>query len=251
MKSFLTALAFLTVFPVPFRDQQSANIVSRSRFWFPVVGLLLGAILGGWTELTQQLGVPMVSAFLVLLAWVGITGALHLDGLCDCCDGMFGGDSVEDRLRIMKDPHLGTFGMAGGVLLLLGKFVGLMAVANESTVSSFKTIGAAVFVSRCLVFVMAAGARYPRPEGTGKVFIGATRWWEAGVYALIAAGATWLAVTHVLRALAVFSLVLLAVMVARRISQHRIGGVTGDGLGAAIEIAELVFLLAAVIISPS
>jgi adenosylcobinamide-GDP ribazoletransferase len=197
-------------------------------------------------ELTIQLGMPMLSAFLVLLAWVGITGALHLDGLCDFCDGVFGGHSVEDRLRIMKDPHLGTFGLVGGVLILLGKFVGLVAVAHQPLAvgGAFKTIGAAVLVSRCLVLVMAAGARYPRPEGTGKVLIEATGWREAFVCALMAAVATCLAFPRPFHDLVIFFPVFWAVIVFRRISERRLGGVTGDGLGAAIEITEVVFLLA-------
>jgi adenosylcobinamide-GDP ribazoletransferase len=201
--------------------------------------------------LTIQLGMPMVSAFLVLLAWVGLTGALHVDGICDFCDGIFGGHTVEDRLRIMKDPHLGTFGLVGGVLTLLGKFVAVVAVANVQSANggAFKTICAVVFVSRCLVLFMAAGARYPRQEGTGKAVIEATRWWEAGVYGLLAAGVTWLAAPHfhLLPALVVFFSVLLAVAILRWISERRLGGVTGDGLGAAIEITEVVFLLAVAI----
>jgi adenosylcobinamide-GDP ribazoletransferase len=248
MKSFLTALAFLTVIPIPFREPQSVATVARSRFWFPVVGLLLGLILGGWMELTIQLGMPMVSAFVVLLAWVGLTGALHVDGLCDFCDGVLGGHTVEDRLRIMKDPHVGTFGLVGGVLLVLGKFVGLAVVAERQELGeAFKTICAAVFVSRCLVLVMAAGARYPRPEGTGKVLIEATGWREAFVCALMAAVATCLAFPRPFHDLVIFFPVFWAVIVFRRISERRLGGVTGDGLGAAIEITEVVFLLAVAI----
>jgi adenosylcobinamide-GDP ribazoletransferase len=251
VKSFLTALAFLTVLPIRFRVQPSAEDVARSRFWYPVVGLLLGLILGGWMELTKQLGLPMVSAFLVLLAWVGLTGALHLDGLCDFCDGVFGGRNPEDRLRIMKEPHLGTFGLVGGVLVILGKFVALQGIAIDrlAEVVSLRIVGVSVIVARCMVWWVAAGASYPREEGTGKALIEAIRWPEAAVYAAMAAGASWLAVPdlNAITALGLFLPVCIVALIIRWICGRRLGGVTGDCLGASIELTEVVFLLAAVV----
>jgi adenosylcobinamide-GDP ribazoletransferase len=169
MHSFLVALAFLTVVPLRFRELPPPAAVARSRFWYPVVGLLLGALLGGWTALLLAWGRSQaVSAFLVLLAWVLVTGALHLDGFCDLCDGLFGGGTPEDRLRILKDPRRGTFGVVGGVLLLLGKFVALEAVLTEQPARAPWLVAAAAAVARCLVLCVAAGAHYPRPEGTGR-----------------------------------------------------------------------------------
>src|SRR5262249_47410216 len=108
MRSFLVALAFLTIVPVRFREIPAPHDIARSRFWYPVVGLLLGAALAGvCAALTTWCHSALVAAFLVLTAWVVSTGALHLDGFCDLCDGLFGGHTPEDRLRILHDPHLG------------------------------------------------------------------------------------------------------------------------------------------------
>jgi adenosylcobinamide-GDP ribazoletransferase len=247
MQSFLVALSFLTVLPVPLRKLPPSHAVARSRFWYPVVGLVLGALLGGGAALLQAWGrAPLVQAFVLLAAWVGLTGALHVDGFCDLCDGLFGGRTPEDRLRLLKDPHLGTFGLAGGVLLLLGKFVLLHEVLASPRAPW--VIAAAVTAARCLVLCAAAGARYPRPQGTGKVFVEAARPWEAALFAALAFACAWLADPHasMLHALARFLSPLLAVLGLRWLCARRLGGITGDCLGAAIELAEGLFLLATV-----
>jgi adenosylcobinamide-GDP ribazoletransferase len=246
MKSFLTALAFLTVFPIRFREFPSPTIVAQSRLWYPVVGLLLGLVLGGWTELVSRLGEQLLQSFLILLAWVGLTGALHVDGFCDVCDGLFGGQTPEDRLHIMKDPHLGTFGLVGGVLLLLGKFVALETIARGSSgAKGAWLVCAAVVISRCLVLSVAARAHYPRPEGTGKALIEATTWKEAGAFAALAAAIA--CYSDWRTTVALFVPAFLAIMLLRWTCQRRLGGITGDCLGAAIELCEVICLLSAAI----
>jgi adenosylcobinamide-GDP ribazoletransferase len=248
MHSFLIALAFLTVLPLRFRKLPPADLVAASRFWYPVVGALLGAVLGGWTGLVSAWGQSsLFAAFLILLAWVAATGALHLDGVCDLCDGLFGGHTPEDRLRILKDPHLGTFGLAGGVLLLMGKLVALNELLQQSRDQAPWRVGVALVVGRCLALCMAGLSRYPRPEGTGKALVTATRRWEVGLYAALAAAVA-LTVPGGERArdAAVFLVPCAAVLGLTWLCQRRLGGVTGDCLGAAIEIAEGTYLFAAV-----
>jgi adenosylcobinamide-GDP ribazoletransferase len=244
MRSFLVALAFLTVVPVRFRELPPPGVVARSRFWYPVVGLLLGAVLGDLLALLNPwLWLVNVTAFLVLAAWVVLTGALHLDGFCDLCDGLFGGRTPEDRLRILRDPHLGTYGLAGGVLLLLGKFVVVSEMLLMLPARAPYLVVAAVVVARCLAVCLAAGARYPRPEGTGKALVEATRVWEAPLFVAVAGLAAYLALPNAWAAAGLLAPPLVAVLLLRLACDRLLGGVTGDCLGAAIELSELLALV--------
>jgi adenosylcobinamide-GDP ribazoletransferase len=247
MRSFLVALAFLTVIPIRFLEPPDDATVARSRYWFPVVGLLLGALLGGWTLLLAQFTSPMIGAFIILAAWVLITGALHIDGFCDLCDGLFGGKTPEERLEIMKDPHVGTFGLVGGGLLLLGKFTALYELLNKlPAMTAFWVVAMAVFVARCLGIAMAGGARYPRAEGTGRIIVEAMTEQNAIAAVCFAAVVVVLAAQGGDDGLVIMYFFLpvgLVILILRRICDRRLGGITGDCLGAAIEIAELVLLL--------
>jgi adenosylcobinamide-GDP ribazoletransferase len=246
LQSFRLALGLLTVLPVGLRDLPPPAAVGRARFWFPPVGVFLGVLLGGLTFLAGHLSVgPLLQGFMVLLAWVVLTGALHLDGFCDLCDGLFAGRTAEDRLRILKDPHLGTFGLAGGVLLLLGKLLVLAEVIGRLGAEAAWPVAGTVAAARCFVLCLAAGARYPRPEGTGKALVEATAAREAGLFAGLAAACLILvAPSPVLLAVSVVFLAAAAVLLALRwLCQRRLGGITGDCLGAGIEALEFVILL--------
>ena len=252
MRSFLAALAFLTIVPVPIRQLFSQEEVARSRYWYPMVGLLLGFLLAGWLACVAQIGTPMLAAFLVLAAWVLLTGALHVDGFCDLCDGLWGGRMLEDRLRIMQDPHVGTFGLVSAILLMLGKWVILVELLTRHPQQAPWAVAAAVCVAHCLGLVMAGTGPYPRSKGTGKILIEATTPWQTGWFALVGCAASvailfragWVA------ALGAFLVSLLAVLALARLCLRRLGGITGDCLGAAIEAAELMFLFAIVLVKP-
>jgi cobalamin 5'-phosphate synthase/cobalamin synthase len=253
MRSFLAAVAFLTIVPVRLREPFSREEVARSRYWYPVVGLLLGIFLGGLAALVARIGAPPLGAFLILAAWILLTGALHVDGFCDLCDGLFGGQTALDRLQIMKDPHVGTFGLVGTILLLLGKWVFLGETLARSGENGPWAVGTAVAVARCLALVIAGAGPYPRAEGTGKVVIEATTPWQAGLLTLVgcAASTALMFPAGLFAALMPFLASLVLVLALARFCLVRLGGITGDCLGAAIEATEFTFLLATVLIQVS
>jgi adenosylcobinamide-GDP ribazoletransferase len=247
MQSFLVALGFLTIVPVRFRQLPPPETVARARFWFPAVGVFVGFALGVLTAMLAPLDRPLLAAFFILTAWVGLTGAFHIDGFCDVCDGLFAGPTAEERLAILKDPHLGAFGLVGGFLLLLGKFVALGELLQRMPARAPLLVGIAVAVARCQVPLMAAGARYPRPEGTGKLIVEAATLPEMGLNLLYATGLV-IALVPTLDPTeppALLVVVSLAVLGLRALCEQRLGGITGDCLGAGIEMSESVFLLTA------
>ncbi|RME35545.1 MAG: adenosylcobinamide-GDP ribazoletransferase, partial [Thermoflexia bacterium] len=119
-RSLLTALHFLTRLPFPLRET-SLEEVGRSAWAFPLVGALTGLLLAGSDWALGYLFPPLLRAAPVLALWVAITGALHLDGFVDCCDALLAARPPEVRLEILRDTHVGAFGVVGAVVFLLLK----------------------------------------------------------------------------------------------------------------------------------
>jgi adenosylcobinamide-GDP ribazoletransferase len=240
-RAFRLALAFLTVWPVRFGEGEVGEAdLAASRFAYPVVGGLIGlaglALAAGLARLGAA---PGPSAFVMVAALAVVTGGLHLDGLADTFDGLFLHGGPGRRLAVMKDPHVGSFGVVAIGLALLGKFAALGALSGPARGPA--VLGAAV-ASRTAVLVLAGSARYARPEGTGRFLIDATRPGEAvGASGLILAVAAALAGWP---GLVGGGLVVALSWGLARIATARLGGVTGDLCGAAVELAELGYLLA-------
>jgi adenosylcobinamide-GDP ribazoletransferase len=128
--SLLVALGFLTVLPVGGRAADKDSAWRWATAWFPVVGLLIGAVLYA----VMGLPVPAVPrAALVLALWVGLSGGLHEDGWADCFDAAFAPTSRARRLEILKDPHIGAHGASGLAILLLLRFAGLTSVPASAS----------------------------------------------------------------------------------------------------------------------
>lgn len=232
------AFSFLTRFPVGRAVEYGEDDYQRSFIFFPVVGLCLGILLALSAAALAFIGVrETTTAFLLLVLLAAATGGLHLDGLADCADGFFAGKNGKDALRIMKETCTGSFGVVSLVLLLIGKFAALWTILSVGDVSS---IIPALVLSRWAMAVTAYNSGYPRKSGTGKPFIGTL---TLQSYLLSTAVAFAIAILFAGKgALIPIAAAAAIALLLKALSYRKIGGVTGDVLGAVNEVAELVLL---------
>lgn len=237
---FRIAGAFLTVLPVARGIPMNAPDLGRSMAFFPAIGLALGL---GLVVLNSVLGalIPRsVLDCLLVLILITATGGLHLDGIADLIDGLAGGKDREGVLRIMKDSRVGAMGAVGLVMILLLKYLSLVNIPLEMKSAALIFTPAA---GRWAQVVLAAYSPYVRAEGggSGGAFVEHVGEREA----LIATGTILLAgfVLFGLKAFFLLLLLGLAAMVLMRFFHLRLGGVTGDVLGASTELVEVFTLL--------
>ena len=243
MKLFLATLAFMSRIPVPERFMQGLAVEQyvRGIVTFPLVGVVLGA-LGGlvFILLDGWCGMPLAALFSVL-ALALLTGGFHLDGLADTCDGVFSARTRERMLAIMRDSRLGTHGGLALIVVLLAKVLVIAELALRD-MPVLTVLIAACAAGRGGAVLLMYGHRYAREEGLGNLFIGkislAQTLITLGITALLAA--MLLGITGLLAlAITLVAIYLLGLMLKRTL-----GGQTGDTLGAAIELGEVIFMLA-------
>ena len=234
MRSLLAALGFLTRLPVPAWAFKDAAATRASLAWYPAVGLLVGGVLWSLAWLGNDLP-PLLRAALLLLVWAGLTGALHLDGLADSADAWVGGLGDRERtLEIMKDPRSGPMGVTAVVLVLLLKFAALASLPLAGT-----AIWLAPMLARTAITLAFLCTPYVRSQGLGSALTHAPRLaCMAGVWVAVAVTAFcgW----HGMRALLAVSVVFIC---WRAACMRRLGGMTGDTLGALTELAEAAVLV--------
>jgi adenosylcobinamide-GDP ribazoletransferase len=240
VRSLRFAFAFLTRLPLaPDRDPSGAELAG-SLPYYPLVGLLVGALplavaagLMRWTSAGAEL-----SAALMLLAMVLLTGALHLDGLADAVDGLGGGTNKEDALRIMREGPLGPF---GAVALALDLLLRWQASALLLSQGRLHLLLLAPVIARAALVVVILAFPYARKEGkAGSFFLGSKpRHLSAALLAALAVG---LPLAPRAAPLLLAAAALAALAVGARV-RRRIGGITGDILGLVNELVEVGLLV--------
>ena len=236
MNGFLAAVQFLTRVPIRLRaPADPAAIV----VWFPVVGALIGATVGGIVVVLEDI-VPMsVAVVLAVLAGLVITGAFHEDGLADTADAIAGGWTAEQRLTILTDPRHGTYGvaaLAGSIVLRVS------TVATLDPTGAFVGLVAAHTLGRGVAVVTMGVVPVARPEGLGADYARSVDVSRAAIGGLVAVG-----ITAVVTGWWVAPLVLAAVIGAVAVAvlaRRAFGGITGDVLGAIEQVAECLVLVA-------
>lgn len=235
MKGFIIALQFLTRLPVPPIAVDDA-VFARSMRWFPAVGMVIGVLVGG-AAWAGALVSPWLGALAGLVVWVGVTGALHLDGLSDLADASgaahkAGENDRERLLAVLADPHVGSFGVVAIVMQLLGKLVLLHLLVEAQ---AFAPLVLVPFAARIGPLVWTVWLP-PLHQGLAARFRSAIGRSDLLIWAAVLLAASW----FVPALLATPLLVLWWSWHLRR----TIGGISGDGHGAGIELVEACLLVA-------
>jgi len=241
----LAAFAFLTAIPI--RINFTPQQIGRSLAFFPVVGAILGAILVALDVILGRVFPSLVVNALLMVAIILFTAALHLDGWMDCCDGLVGHKTLEARLRIMREPQVGAFGVAGGVMMILLKFVALASLTNP--LRTLALVIVPIFSRWAMAYALYVYP-YGRAEGKGNVF-------KENAKRVDLIVATILALVFALPlvggiAMAILGLAWLITILVARFVLARLPGLTGDVYGALNELIEVtLWLLLTIQFSPA
>lgn len=244
MSAYFSALRFLTILPIPLSWCGDEESFRRSSYYFPLVGLTLGAIYALGDVILRGLFPPVAAAALLLLLMIVTTGALHMDGLADAADAFFSGRDRERMLEIMKDSNVGAMGATAIALYLLLKLSLLLSLPDGLR---WQTILLMPLAGRCLMLIFSSWLPYARSvAGTGSFVAG------GGAGKIVNAVSVLL-----LASLLVFGWSGLLICGASLLcswgvgvySRFRIGGYTGDILGAGSELIELIPALSVLLLA--
>lgn len=247
MKKIIYALRFMTVIPIPWREGEDMGKVARSISFFPIVGVIIGLTNFAVYYLSSGFFSPVFSSVLVLVWWIFITGGLHLDGLADAADGVWGGTTREKRLEIMKDSRTGVFGVLTLISFLLLKTAGLFELFSQHVsqvpgiLVTLPVFGRWISVFSIFFFKTA------RKEGLGWFFKENIRLKEL----IISLFLTLLIIYYFIGVPGIITLTALTIFAfsAALFFKSKLGGLTGDVYGALCESSELFSLIFLLILS--
>lgn len=237
MKQFLIALQFLTILPVKITSEPKESDFGKSLLYFPVIGILIGLVLST-TVFLRSLLPNLVIGVIILIISIVITGGIHLDGFADTCDGFYGSNRKEKILQIMRDSRVGTMGVVGVVCLLLLKFTLIVSIPQRIL---WKVLIMMVVFARWSQVLACYISNYARKEGKAKYFIEHAGKKEFFMGILLTSGLFFLLMQ--IKGVLLFFISLVPILLLINCIKRRIGGMTGDTLGAVNEIAEVLILL--------
>ncbi|MEM1298301.1 MAG: adenosylcobinamide-GDP ribazoletransferase [Pseudomonadota bacterium] len=235
---FFVGVMFLTRLPVPRGLQQLDGRLARSAQYFPLIGVLVGLITGGVFYAASQVLHGYLAAGLAILAGILVTGALHEDGLADCADGIWGGATRERALEIMRDSRVGTYGACALVATLCLRG---MALFDVEPIEGLIMLIVAHAVSRAMIPPVLVSGRYARTRGLASSVAEGVSTTGAALALVLAFGVAMIA--GPVAAIAGFAAAMVAAGVMLWVLVGKLGGYTGDGLGAIQQCAEVAVLI--------
>ncbi|TCT15519.1 cobalamin-5'-phosphate synthase [Natranaerovirga pectinivora] len=231
MKSFLLMITFLTRIPFPIKFEFNGETFVKGILFFPIIGVIIGALLSPIALLSNVLPNTYVNVF-IIIGYLIIVGGLHLDGLADVCDGIFSCRKRERVFEIMSDSLIGAFGVISLVLYFLTFFVFLNP--QWQVVLAFPIVGRCVGLITCGLF------NYAKNEGMGKAMVDKATL-KYALYAFVFG----LVSTYLLGWVTLFAYgitVIISLLMVLRINKI-LGGITGDVIGLILETSQILFLI--------
>lgn len=237
MKRLILMTQFMTRIPIPVQVDFAEEDLGKGNVYFPLLGAVIGLLMvGGYWAARELFGPGMLTGIVTLIVYIWASGGLHLDGVSDTFDGLWSNHSPERILEIMKDSRIGTFGAVGLVLTIL-----VQVAAWQEVGEYWQWLIMVPMLGRYGCVFGNAISRYARPEGLGKHFVeecGLREWSIASLYTVPLA-----LYLGKLPGMVALTLVLIFTYLFTRWVQHKIGGITGDIIGAVIELNQLLVLV--------
>lgn len=231
LHDFRVALSFLTRIPIHHKHEPN---IGKAAVWFPVVGIVVGSVVGSVAWICTQFTSPMAASAIAICIGMLITGAFHEDGLADVADAFVGGWSSEDRLRILKDPLHGTYGVAA----LVGSVaIRIIAFGSINPKNMFVSAIVVHCLARCTALILMLTTSPARKQGLGADYVQSLP--RKAAVCSIAIALLFCALLIQVEFVLCFVALALMTAVIRWWSQKKIQGVTGDVLGAMEQVAEI------------
>lgn len=246
MNGIISLFKFSTRLPIGGKNNFDMEEMGKSMKYFPLVGIILGLIMYSFVKiLSLYINSSLLIAVLILMIYVILTGGIHLDGLSDTFDGIFSYRSKQRMLEIMKDSRVGANGVMSLVLyFLLGTIliaeVETLEVPMGAVILLFPVIGRMNSVLNCAV------SEYARSSGMAKAFVENTGFKDFVVALLITLIYTYGVIVYFALSISIIAVPLLMALLGyyfAKVMKKKIGGVTGDTLGAILELTQLATVL--------
>lgn len=237
MRKILIAISFFTRIPIKLKDVSNEEFYD-SMILIPVVGVFIGLILFGVSILLSFIHFVQLQALLMIIAYIWLTGGLHLDGFADTTDALFSARDQKKMMEIMKDSRLGAFGAIGLILIILTNWMTYTIILPQysSAILVIPVFGrVAAIMSTCFSTYAPGGG------GLGKRFVEMTRLHHFIIYLVFLLGFSTLILG--LPGLLTVVICLLPALLLMKNLQHKIGGMTGDTIGMTIELNQTFFMV--------
>lgn len=240
LKRLVLALQFMTRIPIPIKLEIEENDFPGTTAYFPVVGLVIGLILSGVFMILKDIFPrEIIITTIIALSYI-LIGALHIDGFSDTFDGLFSNKNKDKMLNIMRDSRLGTNGVIAAIFMILLKIMFLSNIKDYIVIPSLIIMPVLGRFSNTFAILISKSAR--GGEGLGGLMIGKIGFKEISIALIISILIGYIVMPILLFFKILIAIIVLTFLIVKYISS-RIGGMTGDTLGATNELSELFVLI--------